>query len=302
MNRLILRVYLFYYLLKKSINLLLMLKEKTCFIISATSDIGEAIAYKFAKAGVSILYLHGRNQFHLEKISNECSKYGSKCFIFNCDLCESSQVCKMKNQISQTMSNDKINLDIFVFCAGGLGDMDPISFLRIEQDFLKIFQLNFLSCVDLFDFLTPKFSSNSSAVFITSTNTFVPLECGSSYCTSKCAFKEFMKSKAIELGIKGIRVNSIAPGIVETKLHNQYFENKEELVNFFDKCKKEHPLGRIATCDGIANTAMFLCSDLACDITGSETVIDCGETLTIKEKAGESSYSNYSSDSNNSDE
>lgn len=261
-----------------------MLKGKSCLILSATSDIGEAIAYKFAKSGVSTLYLHGRNEKNLEKITDECAKYSPKCVPFICDLCNSDQISKMKDDINKIITSE---LDIFIFCSGGLGDMDPISFLKIEQDFLKVMQLNFLSCVDLFEFIIPKLSSNSSAVFITSTNTFIPLECGSSYCTSKSALKEFMKSKAVELGIKGTRVNSIAPGIVETKMHDQYFENKEEIDEFFEKCKKEHPLGRIATCEGIANTAMFLCSDLACDITGSETVIDCGETLTIRDKNGD---------------
>lgn len=273
-----------------------MLKGKSCLIISATSDIGEAIAYKFAKSGVSSLYLHGRDKKNLEKITTECSKHVSECFSFNCDLCDSDQISKMKSDINQLI-NSTNQIDTFIFCAGGLGDMDPISFLKIEQDFLRIMQLNFLSCVDLFEFITPKLSTNSSAVFITSTNTFIPLECGSSYCTSKSALKEFMKSKAIELGVKGIRVNSIAPGIVETKMHNQYFENKEEIEDFFEKCKKEHPLGRIATCEGIANAAMFLCSDLACDITGSEMVIDCGETLTIKDKNGDDDDdSNYEED------
>lgn len=269
-----------------------MMKNKSGFIISATSDIGEKIAIKFAQSGISTLYLHGRDKTHLTNIASECSKLGVKCSIFNYDLVDENQLQLMKDQLNNEILNET-KLDYFVFCAGCCGDMDPIAFLRMEEDFLKVMKLNFLSCVDLFEFLIPKFSDNSSSIFITSTNTFIPLECGSAYSCSKCALKEYMESKALELGSKGIRVNSIAPGLVATKLHNQYFESEEELQEFFDKCKNEHPLGRIATVDGIANAALFLCSDLSNDITGTETVIDCGETLAIRDKPGSDSNSEY---------
>ena len=257
-----------------------MIHGKSCLIISATSDIGEGILVKFIENGVKSVFIHGRNKSHLEKLSLECSKHNIYCKAYECDLCDKEQIKQLKNQIS-TELND--NLDIFVFCAGSCGDMDPISFINMESDFSKVMQLNFSSCVDIFEFVIPYMSKNSSAVFITSTNTFVPLECGSAYCSSKCALKEYMLSKALELGERGIRVNTVAPGLVATKLHNPYFENQEELDTFFQKSSEEHPLGRIASIECVANSVMFLCSNLSSDITGTEMVIDCGETLAISQ-------------------
>ncbi|OHT10713.1 oxidoreductase, short chain dehydrogenase/reductase family protein [Tritrichomonas foetus] len=275
-----------------------MLKGKNCVIIGATSDIGEAISLKFSQLEANILLIHGRNQANLSKIENDIISNGVKCKSFSGDLCNSEQINQLKDKIEETIKNDQILIDIFVFCPGCCGEMDPVGFIRMETDFLRVMQLNFTSCVDLFESFIPFFSSQSSAVFITSTNTFIPMECGSAYCSSKAALKEYMKNKAIELGPKGIRVNTVAPGLVETKFHNQYFESKEDFNAFFEKAKNEHPLGRIATSNGVANSVMFLCSDLSSEITGTELVIDCGESLSIPKIKNEESEEEEEEESN----
>ena len=122
-------------------------------------------------------------------------------------------------------------------------------------------------------------NKNGSIVFITSFNSFRPDGSYSAYCSSKAALTMFMKCAAIDLGKRGIRVNSVAPGLVDTPFHDKIFESKEQKEEVFQKTKSMNPNGRIPSADGIANAVLFLSSNLAEDITGHEQIVDCGGML-----------------------
>jgi enoyl-[acyl-carrier-protein] reductase (NADH) len=62
-------------------------------------------------------------------------------------------------------------------------------------------------------------------------------------------------------------------------MHDRYFDSADELRSFYIEKAREAPLGRIASVGGVANAALFLCSDLAADVTGTEVVVDCGASL-----------------------
>lgn len=256
----------------------IMLKGKNAIIIGATSAIGENIAIEFSKSCVDKMILHGRNQKHLTQIISKCSSFAVTCTSVVGTLSNHADIDRIKKEIIQ---NASFSVDIFVYCPGTCGDMDPISFLNIKGDIEPVLQINLMACVQLVYSLIHLFSQTSSCLFITSINSFQPLECGTGYCTTKSGLKSFMKSLALELGPKGIRVNSIAPGLVNTKFHDQYFDTQEELQDFMEEQISEHPLNHLPSLECIANSAKFLCSELAADITGTELIIDCGFSLTL---------------------
>jgi NAD(P)-dependent dehydrogenase (short-subunit alcohol dehydrogenase family) len=258
-----------------------MLRGKRAMIVGATADLGAGIVSQFANSRVSKLILHGRDRDRLSTIAASALELGVSVIPLVADLSNPSELAALKCELRHILT---FPLDIFVYTPAILGDMNPTSFLKIEQDILLVFQVNFTACVELFQVAIAHFSGNSAAVFLTSTNAFEPLECGSAYCTSKCALSMFMKCSAIELGGKGTRVNAVAPGLVATKMHSHYFESDDELRQFFVKKAEQNPLGRLASVQGVANAVAFLCSDLARDITGTQMVVDCGATLYMQER------------------
>lgn len=250
-----------------------MLTGKTALIIGATADIGEAIVRKFADEKVGKLILHGRNTARLTQLA--------KCFegidveLITAELCNSTEFATLKAKLKELPK-----IDIFVYTPGICGEMDPIGFLRFN-DFTNVVWINFTACVELFETCILRMQSGSVAVFITSTNSRDALTCGSAYCTTKCSLKMYMQSKALELGPRGIRVNTVAPGLVGTKFHKPYFEKEAEMQEFFEENVTGHALGRIATVDGVANSVVFLCSDKSEYITGTEMIVDCGASLIL---------------------
>jgi 3-oxoacyl-[acyl-carrier protein] reductase len=253
-----------------------MLAGKTALIIGATSDLGHSISLKFADFGVSTFILHGRDLSHLTSLAAILQSRNLSVISLPCDLLSPSEFSTFVSELRRILI---FPLDIFVYAPGICGEMDPIGFLRMDTDFQTVFRVNFTACVALFDLCAVHFSSKASAILITSTNSVGPIECGSAYCTTKSALREFMRRKAVELGGRGVRVNAVAPGFVATKMHDGYFESKEELEAFYVEKAKKTALGRMASAEGVAKTVAFLGSELARDMTGVEIVVDCGASL-----------------------
>lgn len=248
--------------------------EKSAIIIGATSDIGEEMISRLMKYNISNLIITGRDSNHLEKIAQKYQGKSTKIHKIEVDLSKEKNILEFEQKYKPFSD---IKIDYYLFCPGTCGAMDQVSYLQMKYDISKVININFLSAVTTFEAISP--SSHCSAVFVSSTNSFHPLECGTGYCTTKAALSEYSKLKAKELLNSGVRVNSIAPGLIATKFHDNYFESKEELTAFFQEHVKTTVLGRLVSIDGVANTIEFLFSDLSKDVTGTQFVIDCGETL-----------------------
>ena len=96
------------------------------------------------------------------------------------------------------------------------------------------------------------------------------------YCISKAALDQFTKCVALELADKGVRVNSVNPGVIVTNLHRRAGQSEEVYAKFLENCKNTHALGRAGTGDEVARTIAFLASDNASFITGELVHVDGG--------------------------
>jgi NAD(P)-dependent dehydrogenase (short-subunit alcohol dehydrogenase family) len=139
--------------------------------------------------------------------------------------------------------------------------------------------VTFMSFVRLTNLLPRFMPENSSIVFVSSLNSTTPSKGGSSYCCAKAALTMLAKCAAVDLGSRRIRVTSVAPGFIDTPFHSQFFPSPEEQTKALTALGSRAPLGRIPSKEGITNSILFLASDLAFDITGTEQIVDCGHAV-----------------------
>jgi len=96
------------------------------------------------------------------------------------------------------------------------------------------------------------------------------------YCATKAALLGLTRSTAIAYAADGIRVNAICPGDVDTELNAQYFASQPEPALFRARIEREYPTGRIARVEEVAKVAVFLASDDASFVTGTQVIVDGG--------------------------
>lgn len=96
------------------------------------------------------------------------------------------------------------------------------------------------------------------------------------YCMSKSALDQFTKCVALELADKGVRVNSVNPGVVPTNIQRRAGMSEKAFEKFLENCKLTHPLGRAGTVDEVAKAIAFFASDNSSFITGELIHVDGG--------------------------
>jgi len=99
------------------------------------------------------------------------------------------------------------------------------------------------------------------------------------YCVSKAALDQLTKCAALELAPKGIRVNCVNPGTVQTEVHIRGGMNENTYENYLEESKSTHPLGRIGTTEDVVNVIDFLSSSKASWVTGQQYAVDGGRNL-----------------------
>ena len=100
------------------------------------------------------------------------------------------------------------------------------------------------------------------------------------YCVSKAAVDQLTRCAALDLAPKGVRVNSVNPGVVRTNLHRRSGMDETKYLEFLERSTTTHPLGRVGTVEEIAELVAFLLSPAAGWITGETVLIDGGRHLT----------------------
>ncbi|MGZ4035228.1 MAG: SDR family NAD(P)-dependent oxidoreductase [Bacteroidia bacterium] len=243
------------------------LKDKNILITGASSGIGRAAAVLCDQLGANII-ISGRNSEELAS---------TKSLLKN----------KTKDIIADLANEDEINMlisalpsiDGFVHCAGIINPL-PVKYLK-SKHIEDLFKINFSSAVLISSELlrTKKLNTDSSVVFISSVSSDHPYTGGALYTSSKAALEAFARGFALEASSKKIRVNTIAPALVKTKILEQSEEiySKEEI----QEIENRYPLGIGEPLD-VANTIAFLLSASSKWITGTIIKMDGGLLLNSK--------------------
>lgn len=238
---------------------------KNILVTGASSGIGRSVAIECSKMGAAV-YITGRNLDELNKTFMEL--HGSENRILPADLTISSEL--------EILVSELPTLDGVIHSAG-VSHPTPFQFIS-EEKISQTFSVNFNSPVNLNLALMrqKKINKKASIVFISSiSGVYISSPGGSVYSASKAALNGIMKGMAIDLAGKGIRVNSINPGMVETDILAESGITEDQL----SEERKKYPLKRFAQPIEIAFAAIYLLSDASQWVTGSNLLIDGGYTI-----------------------
>jgi NAD(P)-dependent dehydrogenase (short-subunit alcohol dehydrogenase family) len=246
------------------------LRGKRIVITGASSGIGRQCAISCSHRGATLVLL-GRNHTRLNEtlsLTTESSKH----MVFSVDLLEHNTVDKVFVEIIKKI----VRLDGLINCAG-ISTTLPIN--AMSNDKMDLFlRTNVIGPVNLTrQFVKSiRFSgSGGSIVFISSVMGVVGEKGKTLYSTTKGALIAAVRSMAVELASRQIRVNSVSPGVVESPMSKKaVYSVDEESLN---RIKELHPLG-LGVPEDVANACIFLLSDASRWITGTNMIIDGGYT------------------------
>lgn len=240
------------------------LSDKTILVTGASSGIGKAIAIECSKMGGKMI-ICGRNEDRLNETLSQLSGQGHQMLLGDLTIEEDL------NRIIESLP--KLN---GVVLSAGISLMLPIAFAS-RKKINKVFEVNFFSQIELLRLLLKKklLNQGSSVVAISSIAGNVRASIGNGpYGATKSALSAWIRYAAKEWGGKKIRLNSICPAMVETKLIHGSSITEEQL----ELDKQRYPLGRYGRPEDIAYGAIYLLSDASSWTTGISLIIDGGVT------------------------
>ena len=252
------------------------LQGKTALVTGASRGIGRATASALAKAGAHVLVHYGRSAQEAESLVSEIQAKGGRADAVSADMGNPDGAALLAKQVRSIVGD---RLDVLVLNAG-ISKAARIADHTIE-DFDNLFATNVRGPFFLVQQLLPILGDGSNIIVISSVGSHAvvgkpALENPSilAYASTKGALETLVKNWAAILGPKGIRVNAVAPGVIDTDMSN--FTKTEE--------GREATLGmqalkRIGKPEDIADVVAFLASDGARWITGASIPVDGGSKL-----------------------
>ncbi|WGY45356.1 SDR family oxidoreductase [Vibrio sp. ABG19] len=245
------------------------LQGKRTLITGGTSGIGLETAKLFLSEGARVI-VTGVNPDSIEKAKAEL---GSNVLVLSAD---SANVDAQK-ELAQAVKAHFGELDI-AFLNAGISVYMPIE-TWTEDNFDRIFNINVKGPYFLMQALLPVFASSASVVFNTSINAHTGPVNSSVYGSTKAALLNMSKTLSNELIARGIRINAVSPGPVDTPL----YDKAGIPADYHDQVMKDIvatiPAGRFGKPEEVAKAVLYLASDDSAWTVGSEIVIDGGSLL-----------------------
>ena len=243
------------------------LDNKTALITGGTTGIGFATAQRFIDEGAQV-FITGRRQPELDAAT---AALGSNATGIRGDV---ANLEDLDNVFSVIASSGR-NLDVLFVNAGGgayatLEDLTP-------KAFDETFGINVRGTVFTVQKALPLLAENASVIITGSTAASKGNPAFGVYAATKAALRSFTRTWASELASRKIRVNTIAPGPTETPGLTGLASDPAEAQGLLEMLAGEVPLGRLAQPAEIANAVLFLASDQASFVTGTELFADGGE-------------------------
>ena len=244
------------------------LAGKYCVVTGAGKGIGKAIAARFLEeqaAGVAILEW---DIALAEATAKELDPTGERVIAIRCNVADSDVVKASVDEVLAKFGR----IDVLVNNAGVT--RDKIFHKMTDDDWNTVININLNGVYNLCKFIIPVMREQEAGSIINITSTSVMGNAGqANYAASKAAMEGFTRTMAKELARKGVRMNCIAPGCIDTDMMRAIGEDKiERLI-------KSLPAQRLGRPEEIASVAAFLASDDASWLSGEDIFVSGGSTL-----------------------
>ncbi len=246
-----------------------LLEGKNIIVTGASRGIGNGIANKLAEQGANIAFTYLSSELEAKKLESNIKDKGVKCIGYKSDASDFDSA----NKLISSVLEDFGSIDVLINNAGIT--RDNLILRMKEDDWNNVIKINLNSVFNLTKSVLGFMLKNRSGSII-NISSVVGLKGNagqSNYAASKSGIIGFSKSIALEVGSRNIRCNVVAPGFIETEMTDSLSEK------YVDEWKQKIPLKRLGTTNDIANTVLFLSSDLSSYITG-QVIPVCGGMLT----------------------
>ncbi|MEZ0106729.1 NAD(P)-dependent dehydrogenase (short-subunit alcohol dehydrogenase family) [Catenulispora sp. EB89] len=236
----------------------------TALVTGASGGIGAGIASRFAAAGAAVVLHHGRNRDAAEALADHLRADGAQVLVLGADLTVET-AC---HDLVERAAAWRGQLDVLVNNAG----VQPV--LPLEQmtaaDWRQVMDANVTSALSCTQAAARSMAAGASITHIASIEGRQPAAGHAHYSASKAALIMFARSAALEYGPRGIRVNTVSPGLI----HNAGIE--QAWPSGVARWHAAAPLHRLGRPGDVGDACVFLASPMASWITGQDLVVDGG--------------------------
>ena len=246
-----------------------MLTDKIALVTGASRGIGKEVALHLAKEKATVIINYNGSKDAAEKVKEEIEAFGGIVETYQANVAEDAS-CK---EMIDTLLKKYGHIDILVNNAGIC--KDNLIMRMSEEDFTSVLDINLKGTFHTIKHLSRAFLKQRSGriINISSVSGIMGNAGQANYSASKAGIIGLTKSIARELAPRGITVNAIAPGFVDTDMTNDFSDGlKEGMLN-------QIPLHRFAKPEEIASAVVFLASDNAAYITGQVLAVDGGMSM-----------------------
>ena len=242
------------------------MKGKIALVTGGSRGIGRAIALKLAEAGCDVAVLYAGRRDAAEETVQQLQGLGARAICVQCDVSDENQAAAAFKQVS-----DELGLpDILVNNAGIV--RDGLAMRMSAENFRAVLDTNLTGAFNMIHACLPGFLRRRSGriINISSVSGMMGNAGQANYASSKAGLIGLTKTIAREVASRGITVNAVAPGFIETDM------TRSMNVDALNAGVKQVPMGRMGRPEDVANAVRFLASDEASYITGCVLKVDGG--------------------------